>query len=140
MASGLGLLRVSAAGGTPQALTSLDPSRDEIGHDWPEILPGGKAVLFTVTARDQQIAVQSLETGRRQVVIRGGSHARYVPTGHLVYVRAGVLLAVPFDLARLEVRGLPVPILEDVMVTNFTAAQYCFSRFGLTVYIPVRST
>ena len=135
MSSGLGLVRMSAAGGTPETITTLDSTKGEIGHNWPEILPGGKAVLFTLNTSEQQIVVESLETGRRQILVQG-SHARYVPTGHLVYAREGRLLAVSFDLARLKVTGVPVPIVEDVMVTNFTGAQFCFSRLGLLVYIP----
>jgi eukaryotic-like serine/threonine-protein kinase len=131
-----GLLRVSAAGGEPQAITTLDSSKGEIGHDWPEILPGGKAVIFTLSTSDQHVVVQSLETRSRQVLVQG-SYARYVPTGHLVYIRAGRLLAVSFDLARLKVTGDPVPVVEDVLVTpNFGLAQFCFSSLGLLVYIP----
>ena len=75
---------------------------------WPEFLPGGEAVLFTITPADggienAQIAVLDLQTGTSKVLIRGGSHAHYVPTGHLVYGVTGTLRAVAFDLGRLEV-------------------------------------
>ena len=54
----------------------------------------------------------------RRVLVRGGSHAHYVPSGHLVYAAAGTLRAVPFDLARLETRGTPVPVVPDVVTTS----------------------
>ena len=83
---------------------------------WPEILPGGQAVLFTITATsgglDQaQVAVLDLRTGTQTVLIRGGSDAHYVSSGHLVYAAAGTLRAVAFDLARLAVVGTSVAVL-----------------------------
>ena len=63
---------------------------------------------------DAQIVVHSLETGERKVLIEGGRDARYVPTGHLVYVLEGTLLAVPFDVDKLEVTGGPIPMAEGV--------------------------
>ena len=60
----------------------------------------------------------NLRTGRSKILVRGGSHARYVPTGHLVYGKAGTLRAVAFDLERLEVGGTPAPVLEGVVTTS----------------------
>ena len=118
-----GLQRVSAAGGEPTVLTKPDRERGEADHLWPEFLPGGEAVLFTITPaiadriENGQIAVLDLQTGTSKVLIRGGSHAHYVPTGHLVYGVAGTLRAVAFDLGRLEVVGTPAPVLEGVVTT-----------------------
>jgi serine/threonine-protein kinase len=138
--SRFGLYRCSAAGGTPQVLTTLDSTKEEISHRWPHFLPGGKAVLFNVAGGpnwDQwPIVVQSLETGERRVVVDAGTHARYVPTGHLVYARTGTLMAVPFDLERLEVTGSAVPILEGVRMTLEGTVEYGFSELGSLVYIP----
>ena len=97
-----GLQRVSAAGGEPTVLTKPDRERGEGDHLWPEFLPGGKAVLFTITPatggiENAQIAVLDLRTGTSKVLIRGGSHAHYVPTGHLVYGVVG-------DVARRGIR------------------------------------
>ncbi|MDA2928155.1 hypothetical protein MYX78_13175, partial [Acidobacteria bacterium AH-259-G07] len=138
-----GIWQVSAAGGTKELLISVDATKDESAHG-PQILPGGKALLFTLSSGDgtwddAEIVVQSLETGERQVLIRGGTDARYVPTGHLVYAREGTLLAVPFDVERLEVTGGPVSIIEGVTQagSNFTgAAHFSFSRLGSLVYVP----
>ncbi|MDA2938462.1 protein kinase, partial [Acidobacteria bacterium AH-259-A15] len=137
---GRGLWQVSAAGGTPQVLTTPDSTAGELGHWWPQILPSGKAVLFTIysTPIDQaRIAVHSLETGERRILIEGGLFARYVPTGHLVYVRSETIMAVPFDLAHLEVSGAPVPVVEDVAVDPPSGhAQFAFSAEGTLAYIP----
>ena len=92
-------------------------------HLWPEFLPGGEAVLFTITpvtgAFDTaQVAVLDLRTGTSKVLFRGGSHARYWSrSGHLVYGVTGALRAVAFDLGRLEVVGTPAPVLEGVVTT-----------------------
>jgi serine/threonine-protein kinase len=115
--------------------------KGETSHRWPQILPGGQAVLYTdaVVAgefNDGMIGVYSLKTGQRKTVQRGGYYGRYVPSGHLLYVHQGTLLAVPFDLDRLEVRGVPVPVLEDVAGNPATAGgQFDFSRAGTFVYL-----
>ena len=137
------LMRVSAAGGEPTVLTKSDRARGESDHVWPEFLPGGKAILFTVTSANgsiesAQIAVLDLQTGTRKVLIRGGSDAHYVPTGHLVYGFAGTLRAVAFDLRRLEVVGTPTPVLEGVVTTAEGAADVAMAANGSLVYISRR--
>ena len=134
-----GILRVSADGGAPEVLIPVDAAKGERAHG-PQILPGGKAVLFTLAVGtdwdEAQIVVQSLDTGERSVLVEGGSDARYVPTEHLVYALAGTLLAVPFDLARLEATGGPVPLVEGVMRSHNTgAAHFSLSQNGSLVYI-----
>ena len=122
-------------------LTKPDRERGEGDHLWPEFLPGGEAVLFTITPADggienAQIAVLDLQTGTSKVLIRGGSHAHYVPTGHLVYGVAGTLRAVAFDLGRLEVVGTPAPVLEGVVTTATGAADVAVAANGSLVYVP----
>jgi serine/threonine-protein kinase len=137
-----GIWKVSASGGTPEILVAID-SEGELAHG-PQILPGGKTVLFTLRAGlpaswdDAQIVVQSLETGERRVLIEGGRDARYLPTGHLVYAREGTLLAVAFNLGRLEVSGGPVPMAEGIMDadTRTGAAHFSSSKLGSLVYVP----
>ena len=137
-----GLSRVSASGGTPEALTTLDRKKGEGSHRFPHHLPGGQAILFTVGTGgswdDALIVAQRLDTGERKVLVQGGSDARYLPTGHLMYARAGALLAVPFDLNRLEVTGTPVAVVEGVMqTTNQTGTvQAAFSGQGWLMYVP----
>ena len=135
-----GLQRVSAAGGDPTVLTKPDREHGESDHLWPEFLPGGEAVLFTIlpvngAIENAQIAVLDLQTSTSKVLIRGGSHARYVPTGHLVYGVAGTLRAVAFDLGRLEVVGTPAPVLEGVVTTASGAADVAAAANGSLVYV-----
>jgi hypothetical protein len=83
----------------------------QIAHG-PQLLPGGRAILFTLVARygewdTAQIVVQSLDTGKRDVVVERGADARYEPTGHLVYARDGTLFAVPFDDRRASTAAAP---------------------------------
>jgi serine/threonine-protein kinase len=138
---------VSDQGGTPEQLVAVDGKEGGLAHG-PQMLPGGRHVLFTLAIigstggwNDAQIVVQSLDTHERKVVLRGGRDARYVPTGHLVYARGGVLLAAPFDVARLEVKGGPVPLVEGVRDAGLVgaatgAAQFGFSSDGTLVYVP----
>ena len=111
------LWRVAAAGGEPEQLTTPDLAQEEAGHYWPEILPGGETVLFTILSNSvdgSQIAALSLDTGEQQILIRGGSYPRYSHSGHLLYGAAGSLWAVRFDPNRLETSGDPVPVQGGV--------------------------
>jgi len=138
-----GIMRVSANGGTPELVVPTEAAEQVHG---PQMLPGGEWVLFTLTSAsglarwdEAQIVVQSLESGERKILWEGGSDARYVPTGHLVYALEGVLFALPFDLASLEVSGGPVPMVEGVRraFDNQTAsANYGFSDRGTLIYVP----
>ena len=138
--NGSALWKVSASGGTPEPVTELDSAKGEFSHRWPELLPDGRTVLFTIGTRgswdDAELAAQSLETGQRQVLIQGGSDPRYIPTGHLLYVRGGSLMAVAFDAVRLQVSGQPVPIIANVMQSFDGAAQFAISATGRSlVYV-----
>jgi serine/threonine-protein kinase len=132
------LARISGAGGAPTPVTELAPG--EIAHRWPQILPGGKAVLFSaytsMTGLDgASIEAQSLRGGRRKTLVRGATWGRYLASGHLVYVNKGTLYAVPFDPERLEVHGAPTPVLEDVAYDSaLGSALIDFSRTGVLVY------
>ena len=134
-----GLWRVSAVGGEPEPLTTPDVEQGEVDHRWPEILPGGEAVLFTIRANpmeESQIVVLSLDTREQTVVGRGGSHPRYSPSGHLLYIVRGNLWAVGFDLRGLETVGDPVPVLEGVLTKDAGAANYDVSENGSLIYVP----
>jgi Tol biopolymer transport system component len=138
--AGASLWRVSSAGGKPEALTTL--AEREMTQRWPQVLPGGKAVLYMGasttggTYDDANLVVQPLPTGTRKVVVRGGHYGRYLPSGHLVYVHQGTLFAVPFDLDRLEATGQPVPVLEGVTSGGAGGAQFAVSANGTLVYAP----
>ena len=137
--SNSGLLRVSAAGGEPTVLTTPDAAHGEADHLFPSILPGGRAVLFTIRApssMESQVAVLDLATGRRTILIRAGSQAEYVDTGHLVYAFAGTLHAVRFDLATRSVASAPVSVVERVVTYENGAAEFSVPRQGSLVYVP----
>jgi len=137
-----GLSRVSSAGGTPTPVTELEGQ--ERTHRWPQILPRGKAVLFTAENSvgpfdDAHIEVVTLTDHRRKTVQRGGTAGRYLAAsggkGYLVYVNRGTLFAVPFDPEKLETSGSPVPVLQQVSYSAmFGSAKLSFSRAGTLVY------
>jgi hypothetical protein len=108
---------VPAKGGTAQILVKREPAQAE-RYSSPEFLPDGKTLLYTVRTSanwaDAQI-VARLDTGERRVLIQGGADARYVPTGHLLYMQNAVLMAVPFDGRRMQLSGPPVAMLDGVM-------------------------
>jgi eukaryotic-like serine/threonine-protein kinase len=134
-----GVQRVSSGGGPPKLLTLVNSTKGETAHRWPVFLPGGKAFLFVIEKGsgpdDWQIAAQHLDTGQRQVVIQGGTFPQCVSVERLVYVHRGTLLAVPFDADRLQVKGTPVAVGEDIRESGFGAAQFGLSPQGSLVYV-----
>jgi serine/threonine-protein kinase len=133
-----GLSRVPENGGSPQPLTKLENS--ELTHRWPQILPGTKAVVFsasssTVNWDEAHVDVLFLKTGQRKTVVRGGFYGRYLPTGHLVYLRGGTLYGMAFDIDRLELAGPPITLLEGIAASNYGGGQFDFSRNGTLVYL-----
>ena len=138
---GLTLRQVPASGGTPEPITTLD---DELGlsHWGPQVLPGGKAVLFTGARRGSDgprhwIAAQSLETGERRRLV-DGMKPHFAPSGHLLFTREGsdALWAVAFDPDSLSVAGDPVPVLDGVEMVPGVAAHVSLSDTGTLVYVP----
>ena len=152
-ADGKGIRRVSPGGGTPEVLVRL---RDGEVAESPQMLPGGQAVLFTLatgTAPNRwdtaDIVVESLATGERKTIIRGGSDARYLRTGHIVYAASGSVFAVPFDTQRREVTGSAAAVVAGVLRASAGtraqpdtdrglsgAANFSVSANGTLVYVP----
>ncbi|HEX5107115.1 MAG TPA: protein kinase [Vicinamibacterales bacterium] len=136
-----GLQRVRFEGGKPTALTTPDRQAGEGDHVWPRFLPGGHAVLFTILApsgdtANAQIAVLDLRSpnAKPKVLLRGGSDARYVDSGHLVYLAGTSLRAIGFDLNRLETVGTAVPVLPRVDVASASAGEFDVAADGTLVY------
>ena len=137
-----GLSRVSSTGGTPTPITELEG--EERTHRWPQILPGGKAILFTaenatVGFDDAKIEVVTLTDHRRKILQDGGTYGRYLAAsggkGYLTYVNRGTMFAVPFDPEKLETYGSPKPVLQQVSYSAmFGSAKLSFSRTGTLVY------
>ncbi|MHC4427278.1 MAG: protein kinase domain-containing protein [Planctomycetota bacterium] len=136
-----GLSRVSAAGGTPEALTTTDSA--SMSHRHPSFLPEGKGLTFTAVGVEDAgnwdnaaVMLYSFETGQTEELIKGGSYAQYVTTGHLLYHRENTLMAAPFDLDKLEVSGPAVPVIEGISGRRArSAAHYDVADDGTLVYI-----
>ena len=136
-----GLVRIPASGGNLEVVTTFDTSRAEVGHSFPEALPGGRGVLFTISrdrlyvSEDEEIGVVDLATGSHRVLLRG-VQARWSPTGHILVVQAdGKLVAAPFDEQRLELTGPAIPLLDGVRVDGLGTADLAVSRTGRLVYV-----
>jgi serine/threonine-protein kinase len=139
-----GIMRV-AEGGKPETLVRV--KEGEIAHG-PQMLPDGRHVLFTVATGSSadrwdkaKVVLQSLDSDERRTLIDGGSDARLLPTGDIVYALGGSLLAVPFDVRRLTAGVDPVPILEGVRRGNTPAmnpgvAHFSVSNSGTLIYVP----
>jgi Tol biopolymer transport system component/predicted Ser/Thr protein kinase len=132
-----GLSRISSSGGAPTPVTQ--PAQGEIAHSYPQILPGGKAVLFEVGAPSRaRIDIVSLADRRRKTLVQDGTYARYLGTstdaGYLIYVNQGTLFAVSFDLKALELRGTAVRVLERVAYSSQNFVWFDVSRTGTLVY------
>ncbi|HUF72230.1 MAG TPA: protein kinase [Gammaproteobacteria bacterium] len=139
-----GIFQVSANGGNPELVIPAQEGELLYG---PELLPDGDSVLFSMTTTDNwdeaQIVVQSLSTKERTELIRGGSDAHYVSTGHLIYALGDGLLGVAFDAATLTVSGPTVSLVQGVVRGNFNqtaAANYGISGDGTLVYRAGSST
>jgi serine/threonine-protein kinase len=133
-----------AAGGLAKPITTLAIGQQT--HRWPQVLPGGEAVLFTASITNigndnSDIDAVSLKTGQVKVVQRGGYYGRYVPGGYLLYVHQGALYGVAFDPARLETRGAPVPLLDDLAADTVNGGgQFDVSRTGTLAYLAGKGT
>ena len=133
------LHRVPDNGGTRQALGAA--AKNDVTQRWPQVLPGSRAVLYSglastsVSWDDANVTVRRLDGGDPRVLVRGGFHARYVRSGHVVYIHKSTLFAIRFDLTRLEASGDPVPILEDVSAVPLNgSANFSVSDGGTLIY------
>jgi Tol biopolymer transport system component len=134
-ANASGLMRVPASGGDAVPLAAPDDGRQ---YWYPQILPGGRAVLFTASetvADAADVLVLDLKTGVRQTVVKGGAAGWYVPTGHIVFLRGGDLWAVRFDPEQLQVSGEPVLVEQGIRVEIGGAVQFALADDGTLTYI-----
>jgi Tol biopolymer transport system component len=135
------ILRVPSAGGKPQTLATTDVNKSEFSYEAPQLLPGGKQVLFSILkANEEQLAVLNVQTGVHKILLEAAGLAFYAPTGaeagsgHIVYGRQGTLFAVPFKVNELRL-GSPVAVLEGVAGPGPLAA-FGFSDSGTLAYVP----
>src|SRR5262245_14263683 len=141
--SGGGIFRVSPNGGVPERLIGVGQGEEAHG---PQMLPDGRAILFTLAqdADDERrwdkarIVAQSLTDNTKRVLIEGGSDARYLRSGHLLYAVGRTMFAVPFDPASLTLTGAAVLAIVGVSraVTSTGAAQVAISETGTLTYLP----
>ncbi|MFN7937018.1 MAG: protein kinase [Bryobacteraceae bacterium] len=135
-----GLMRIPDGGGASQQVTQLDKARTEVTHRLPHALPGSKAVLFTASKdaanfNEATIDVMVLATGERKTLVRGGTHPRYLASGHILYANQDTMFAVPFDAKRLAILGSPIPVLQNVLYqANIGYSHFSASRNGMVVY------
>jgi serine/threonine-protein kinase len=137
-----GLLRIASGSRTPEELTKPSLDRHEKTHRFPDVLPNGKGVIFTIGTHDitsfsdARIAVYEFATRQTKVLIEGGSDARYLPPGYLVYGRSGALMAVRFDAERLTVEGTPVPMVDALLTSSvYGPANFAATATGALAYI-----
>ncbi len=146
-----GLYRIAANGGELEVVVPLPDAA--VGAADPQLLPDGQHVLFTKVnnlsggtsnvfsmQNDAQAVVASLDTGEYSVLLDGGVGARYLPTGHIIYVSEGTAFAVPFDADRLELTGEPIAVIEEVrQIANLGSPHLAVSDDGTLVYVAGRS-
>ena len=135
-----GLSRVAAAGGAPQALTKPDLAQSELNHGYPELLPGGRALLFTSVRSPlgaSRIEALTIATGRRQVVVEHAIGPRYLDPGYLAFVRDQTMMVAPFDPETLRLTGVVQPARHRIAVFYGVAhADYALSRSGTLAFVP----
>ena len=127
-----GLASVPAFGGAVTVLTRPDRDQDEADHVFPELLPGGRALLMTILPlsgrlNEARLAVLNLRTGAWRTIVQGGYYGHYLESGHLAYVTDGKLHAIAFDLADLDVRGAPLKMASTLAV----AAEHGFAQLDV---------
>src|SRR2546426_406210 len=143
--NGGGLLRVEAKpGAKPSWFTVLDTASGEFDHTWPDVLPNGKGVLFTVLFNRRNgverrtsysIAVADVPSGKHRVIVDDAMYARYASSGHLLYVTANkTLMVVPFDQNSMKVVGEPTALTEGMRLGLWGSADLAVSATGTLVY------
>jgi serine/threonine-protein kinase len=139
------LLKVEAkAGAVPKWFTTLDSGKGETDHIWPDVLPNGKGVLFTVVyggnsdangRRPLSVAVAEVPSGKHRILVNGATFARYSPSGHLLYVTTDrALMMVPFDQNSMTVKGEPTTVVESVRLGTSASADLAVSSDGTLIY------
>ena len=139
---GSGIYSIPAGSGNPQAVTQVDSKNAEVQHGFPYVLPGGKALLFVIrrgqepSFDDAEVWAVTLANGKQKLLLKAATDPHYVASGHLVFLRSGVLFAVAFDPDKLEVKGEAVPVVDDVRENpRVGAGQFSIADDGTLVYV-----
>ena len=127
---------VSAEGGVPERLTTLDAEGGEVSHRHPELLADGRTLLFTsLSPAGPFVHALDLRSGRRAEVTRGAT-PQFVPGGYVTVNRGSDLLVAAFDPRRLELAGSVVPVVQGVAAEVSHTMHYTVSRDGILAYVP----
>jgi eukaryotic-like serine/threonine-protein kinase len=130
--------RVSDAGGVSSLVTTLDVSRSELAHLWPQFLPDGKHFLylsFGTAPGGGAVYATSIDAKETKLILNNATSAVYVPPGYLLFSRQGTLMAQPFDVGRLQLSGEAVPIADSVQSVQITGrAAFTVSENGVLAY------
>ncbi len=141
------LHQVPAGGGAPEQLTSLNEANEEQGHLFPSLVPGNRAVLFTVYSKppiNRRIEALLLDSGERRVVLDNASGAHVLASGHVLFQRDTTVMLAPFDFDTLTVTGAAVAVPEAIgtdspQVSSYPHAQLAVARDGSLAYLPEQS-
>ena len=132
------LIRVEAkAGAVPERFTVLDTALKELDHSWPDVLPNGKGILIAIGVRNaaRSIGVVDMFSRKHRVIVNNAVYARYVPTGHLLYVTTDrTLMVVPFDQNAMKITGEPTALVEGIRLTPSSTADVAVSDKGTLLY------
>ncbi len=135
-----GVNRIPATGGTPVSVTALDTANGEISHRFPQLLPDGKSLIYTAKTKtmasfdEALIIAERLGGSEHKVLVKGGYYGRYLPSGHLIYLRGNTLFAVKFDPDKLEISGTPTPVERGGAVDNGGTICLGVSENGVAVF------
>jgi serine/threonine-protein kinase len=142
---GASLVRVEAkAGAVPRRFTTLDTAGREVHHSWPDVLPNGKGVLFTVGFSGRNgikggssfaIAVADIPSGKHRVILEDAMYARYATPGYVLYVTTNkALMVVPFDQNSMKLAGEPATLTEGMRLGLLGSADLAVSATGTLIY------
>jgi serine/threonine-protein kinase len=138
-AGGATFVRISEKGGSLESLRAPDAPPIQGSQRWPQVLPGGQAILYTRTSpvEGMNLFAQVRSTGEQKSIQADAGYGRYLESGHLVFVRQSRLFAGRFDLSRLEWLSEPVPVVDGIAVNTFgDGAQFSVSDTGTLVFLP----
>jgi DNA-binding winged helix-turn-helix (wHTH) protein/Tol biopolymer transport system component len=130
-----GVSRIPAAGGAPQPLTDPKSDSGAFMHFWPQVLPGGKGLLFAATSASGQgsLRVLALDSGKLRTLVENSTYGRFLPSGYVVYYQRETLFAAPMDADRMELTGPAVPLVYGVSMSG-DRADFDVSTSGTLVY------
>ena len=134
-----GLQRISADGGSPRNLTSVDRAKGEVRHTAPQLIASTRTLLFTVVAanpRNNRVEAVSIDTGERRLILEKAMSAHYLNSGHLLFRRDDVVLVAPFDAKKLALLGPAVPLQEEIRRDFQNVPEFSVSPGGTLAYIP----